>query len=101
MKKRLTISLTIMAILMFAFAVIAGCAPTNNQSAVKEIKIKESTVKSTYVLDNAIDYSKIYIVVTKEDGTTTEIKLTDSEVEFEEVDLGADILSEIAEISKK
>jgi len=83
MKKRLTISLAMMAILMFALSLFAACAPsTPGESPVKEIKIKEGTVKTEYAIDASLDYSNIYIVATKEDGTSTELKLTDEGVEY-------------------
>ena len=82
MKKRLTISLTVMAIIMFALSLVAGCSLINQDSPVKEIKIKDGAVKTVYLQDETLDYSKISIVVTKEDGTTEEVLLTDEKVEY-------------------
>ena len=86
MKKRLTISLTVMAIIMFALSLVAGCSLINQESPVKEIKIKDGTVNTEYTLNETIDYSKIVLVVTKEDGTSAEVKLTDKGVEYNVID---------------
>ena len=86
MKKRLTISLTVMAILMFALSLVCACAPTTTESPVKEIKIKDGTVNAEYTLNSTIDYSSIILVVTKEDGTSAEVKLTDKGVEYNAID---------------
>ena len=86
MKKRLTISLAAVAILLIAVAMVFIFLPKPTESPVKEIKIKDGTVNTEYTLNETIDYSKIVLVVTKEDGTSAEVKLTDKGVEYNVID---------------
>lgn len=86
MAKRMKICLmSVLAIIMSLCTVFAGCGLGQQESPVKEIAFKQGTVVE-YEVGETIDYSKITIIATKEDGSTQELKLTDEGVEYNQID---------------
>ena len=75
MKKRSIISLIVLCVTMFALAIFTACAP--KAPTVDEINFKDGTVKSTYTLNEQIDYSNIKLVVSYSDDSTKELSLTE------------------------
>ena len=94
MKKRSMISLIVLCVTMFALAIFTACAP--KAPTVEEINFKDGTVKSTYTLNEQIDYSNIKLVVSYSDDSTKELSLTDTGVEYTPIDtssVGQKVLS--------
>ena len=94
MKKSSIISLIFLCISMFTLALFSACTP----ATVKEIKFKDETVKSVYMLNEQIDYSAIKLIVEYSDQTTKESALTDTDkgVEYSPIDtstVGQKVLS--------
>ncbi len=88
MKKRSIISLIVLCVTMFALAIFTACAPI--APTVEEINFKDGTVKSTYTLNEQIDYSNIKLVVSYSDDSTKELSLTDTGVEYTPIDTSSD-----------
>ncbi len=88
MKKKSIISLIILCVSIFAFAIFSACTPNTTAPTVKEIKFKNETVKTIYMLDEQIDYSTIKLIVEYSDQTTKEFVLTDTDngVEYTPID---------------
>lgn len=84
MKKRSIITLIVLCVTMFALAIFTACTP--KAPTVEAINFKDGTVKSTYTLNEEIDYSSIKLEVLYSDDSTKELSLTETGVEYTPID---------------
>lgn len=74
-------------IFVLVLVLVASCALLIACNNVTEIKFKEDTVPPQVIRTKTIDYSKIRIIVTMENGDETELSLTDKNVSYTPIDV--------------
>lgn len=82
MKKTKLLSILSLIVVMITSLFITACGDL----AIKEIQMDKNTFSGVYVVGEEIDYSKIQVKVTYEDGSISTYSLTDKDVSYTPID---------------